>query len=344
MQAASTSCRLVRRGHSSGVASAPSLQQRVQPGKARRHVCRAFNKDGEQRAAGLQQQVAAFAASAAITAAALVNPLPAAADLVQTVPVSQMTQMAKPLPKQSIDKSKVWTVFIGSAASLFILTVAAENNGAWFPAIARANAAMAVARKRAEQAENAPQAPADIEAEADDLPPLSIESAALEAEIERRNAAAEAAMFAAAAERAEQERQAKLVEEGLFAAKKKVLQQQPEEPAAAFAEAAPAAAASSSSSSESPESNSHSSNGSSSSSSAAEAAGYTVVADTGAAPQAVAWQGSLEPAPAAAAAAAAEDSKGPAVPAAALAGVMESREVLQQYRQQQQQQQQEVRS
>uniref|UniRef100_A0A383VNE3 Uncharacterized protein n=1 Tax=Tetradesmus obliquus TaxID=3088 RepID=A0A383VNE3_TETOB len=342
MQAASTSCRLVHRGHCSAVASAPSLQQRVQPGKARRHVCRASNQDGEQRAAGLQQQVAAFAASAAITAAALVNPLPAAADLVQTVPVSQMTQMAKPLPKQYIDKSKVWTVFIGSAASLFILTVAAENNGAWFPAIARANAAMAVARKRAEQAEKAPQAPADIEAEADDLPPLSIESAALEAEIERRNAAAEAAMFAAAAERAEQERQAKLVEEGLFAAKKKVLQQQPEEPAAAVAEAAPAAAASSSSS-ESPDSSSHSSNGSasSSSSSAAEsdAAAYKVVADTAATPQAVAWQGSAEPA-----AAAAEDRKAPAVSASALAGVMESREVLQQYRQQQQQQQQEVRS
>jgi hypothetical protein len=59
--------------------------------------------------------------------------------------------MARALPKQYIDKGKVWTVFIGSAASLFILTVAAENNGAWFPAIARANAAMAQARKRAEQ-------------------------------------------------------------------------------------------------------------------------------------------------------------------------------------------------
>jgi hypothetical protein len=40
-------------------------------------------QDGEKRSAALQQQVAAFAASAAITAAALVNPLPAAADLVQ---------------------------------------------------------------------------------------------------------------------------------------------------------------------------------------------------------------------------------------------------------------------
>ncbi|KAF6256016.1 isoprenoid synthase domain-containing protein [Scenedesmus sp. NREL 46B-D3] len=301
--------------------------------------------DGEQKAAALQQQVAAFAASAAITAAALIHPLPAAADLVQTVPASQVTQTARPLPKQYIDKSKVWVVFIGSAASLFILTVAAENNGAWFPAIARANAAMTQARKKAEQPDENIQPPADIEAEADVLPPLSVESAALEAEIERRNAAAEAAMLAAAKERAELERQSKLVEEGLFAAKKKVLQQQPEELTTAAAAAAPAAAKTSSNRSEGTESSSHSSdNGTSISSSAAEednAAGYTVVADTTAAPQAVAWQGSAEPAEAAtAAAAAAEDNKVQPASASALAGVMESRELLQQYREQQQQHQQ----
>ena len=72
--------------------------------------------------------------------------------VLQTVSVNQMTQMAKPLPKQDyIDKGKVWTVFIGGAAGLFLLTVAAENNSSWFPAIARANQAMALARKRAEE-------------------------------------------------------------------------------------------------------------------------------------------------------------------------------------------------
>jgi hypothetical protein len=45
--------------------------------------CHGNLQDGEQKAGALQQQVAAFAASAAITAAALINPLPAAADLVQ---------------------------------------------------------------------------------------------------------------------------------------------------------------------------------------------------------------------------------------------------------------------
>jgi len=46
---------------------------------------------------------------------------------------------------------QVWVVFIGGAVSLFITTVLAENNGAWFPAIARANKAMAQSKKQAEQ-------------------------------------------------------------------------------------------------------------------------------------------------------------------------------------------------
>jgi hypothetical protein len=49
-------------------------------------------QDIEQRATGLQQQVAAFAVSAAVTAAALVNPLPAAADLVQVGVLPDMLQ------------------------------------------------------------------------------------------------------------------------------------------------------------------------------------------------------------------------------------------------------------
>lgn len=62
--------------------------------------------------------------------------------VVQTVPAAQVTQLAKPLPKQYIDKGKVWVAFIGGAASLFIATVLLENNAAWFPAIKKANEAM----------------------------------------------------------------------------------------------------------------------------------------------------------------------------------------------------------
>jgi hypothetical protein len=46
---------------------------------------------------------------------------------------------------------QVWVVFIGGAASLFILTVLVENNGAWFPAISRANQAMKNTKKQVEQ-------------------------------------------------------------------------------------------------------------------------------------------------------------------------------------------------
>lgn len=68
----------------------------------------------------------------------------------KTVPVSQVTEMAKPLPKQTIDKTKVWVAFIGGAVTVFGLTVLSENNESWFPAISRANKAMEMSRKRAE--------------------------------------------------------------------------------------------------------------------------------------------------------------------------------------------------
>lgn len=66
----------------------------------------------------------------------------------QTVPVSQMTEAARPLPKhENIDKGKVWIIFIGGAASLFLTTLAVENNSAWFPAISKANQAMAASKR-----------------------------------------------------------------------------------------------------------------------------------------------------------------------------------------------------
>jgi hypothetical protein len=64
----------------------------------------------------------------------------------QTVPVSQVTEAAKALPKQTIDKGKVWLYFIGGAVGLFATTIAAENNESWFPAISRANKAMSMSK------------------------------------------------------------------------------------------------------------------------------------------------------------------------------------------------------
>jgi hypothetical protein len=68
----------------------------------------------------------------------------------QMVPATQALQMAQPLPKETIDKRKVWTLFIGGAAMLFLGTLAIENTSAFFPAIARANKASVDARKAAE--------------------------------------------------------------------------------------------------------------------------------------------------------------------------------------------------
>ena len=72
----------------------------------------------------------------------------------QTVPVSQVTEAAKPLPKQTIDKGKVWLYFIGGAVSLFAVTIAAENNESWFPAISRANRAMSMTKPPMEVRQN----------------------------------------------------------------------------------------------------------------------------------------------------------------------------------------------
>eukprot|EP00879_Flechtneria_rotunda_P005909 GHRR01006215.1.p1 GENE.GHRR01006215.1~~GHRR01006215.1.p1 ORF type:complete len:372 (+),score=206.07 GHRR01006215.1:184-1299(+) len=343
----------------------------------RSQLCRAARReiDGGQQQPQLMQQLAAVAATTAVSIAAMANPLPAMAELVQTVPVSQVTQMAKPLPKQKISKGKVWTAFIGGAASLFLVTVAAENNKSWFPAIGRANDAMAKARNRPPQDE---QESSDIETTAtpsmpqqqatlpDGLPPLDIESAALEAEIERRTALLEAEE----AERREVERQSAVVAEGLLTAKKKVLgaeeinaryrasssssnsNTEAESTTAAAAgvaaaaaaeagaELAAAAAAEAASRNAANATNSSDTNGGGSSNGGhgssttnAGATGYTVVSDADSMQEEVAWQSDEDDGKP-------QDSK---QTTAAFAGILDSRKAMQQYRQQQQQQQQEVR-
>ncbi len=69
---------------------------------------------------------------------------------IQTVTATQATQMARTLPKQEVDKGGVWKVFIGGAVTLFLTTLALENNSSLFPAIARANQAAKDAKKASE--------------------------------------------------------------------------------------------------------------------------------------------------------------------------------------------------
>ena len=68
----------------------------------------------------------------------------------QTVAPASVTSLARPLPQQRVDKGKVWLIVVTGAVSLFGATVLLENNEALFPAIARANKAMAAAQREKE--------------------------------------------------------------------------------------------------------------------------------------------------------------------------------------------------
>ena len=83
------------------------------------------------------------------------------AQAIEYVPPEQMTSLAKPVKKQEVNKGKVWLLFVLGASTLFGVTIVVENNSAWFPAISRANKAMASAQaalaKKEEQGVNKKQ-------------------------------------------------------------------------------------------------------------------------------------------------------------------------------------------
>lgn len=66
----------------------------------------------------------------------------------QTVPASQATDYAKPIPKQKTDKGFVALLFAGGAASIFGAAVLLEKNSRLFPAIHKANQVMREAELR----------------------------------------------------------------------------------------------------------------------------------------------------------------------------------------------------
>lgn len=68
----------------------------------------------------------------------------------QTVPPATVSSLARALPQQKVDKGRIWLVFILGAAGLFGGTVLLENNDRFFPAISKANKAMATARAKQE--------------------------------------------------------------------------------------------------------------------------------------------------------------------------------------------------
>lgn len=57
-----------------------------------------------------------------------------------------MTGLARSLPKQKVNKGKVWLIFLAGAGALFGAAIAVERNSKLFPAIAKANQAMTASR------------------------------------------------------------------------------------------------------------------------------------------------------------------------------------------------------
>lgn len=74
--------------------------------------------------------------------------------------MSDLQNAAQPLVAQkAVDKTKVWIVLCGGAAGLFALTILAENTKAVFPAISRANEALAAQRSKRSEPAPDPAAP-----------------------------------------------------------------------------------------------------------------------------------------------------------------------------------------
>ena len=66
---------------------------------------------------------------------------------VQTVAPQDATSFARTLPKQRVNKGKVWLLFLAGATTLFGAALALEKSSALFPAIAKANQAIAATRE-----------------------------------------------------------------------------------------------------------------------------------------------------------------------------------------------------
>jgi hypothetical protein len=72
--------------------------------------------------------------------------------LMQTLSPSEAMQRAKPLTQQRpVNKGKVWLLLCGGAAGLFAATLLVENWAGLFPAVARANQAMAAQKGASEE-------------------------------------------------------------------------------------------------------------------------------------------------------------------------------------------------
>jgi hypothetical protein len=117
----------------------------------------------------------------------------------QTVSASDALQRAKPLTEtQAVDKGKIWLVLCGGAAGLFAATVLLENMSMFFPAIARANQAMAASKKAGTADDNVDPS---IDVDTASMPPPDTEAIQREREIDAKSEQAVLAGLKAARER-----------------------------------------------------------------------------------------------------------------------------------------------
>lgn len=65
----------------------------------------------------------------------------------QTVAPQDATSFAKPLKSQPVNKSRIWGLFLLGATALFGGAVALERNSSFFPAISKANQALAATKE-----------------------------------------------------------------------------------------------------------------------------------------------------------------------------------------------------
>jgi len=140
--------------------------------RARCRPCLATCRQGankEQSALCRHQPMLGLVAATAVALTCMLSP-PAWAEI-QTVAPSEATSFARTLPKQTVNKGKIWVIFLLGATGLFGAALAIERNSKLFPAIARANQALAAtkaAQKRKEADDKAVKDTWASEAKAED--------------------------------------------------------------------------------------------------------------------------------------------------------------------------------
>lgn len=108
------------------------------------------------------QPLLGIVAAAAVAMTCVLAP-PAWSEI-QTVAPKDATSFARELPKQKVNKTKIWGIFLLAATGLFGAAVAVERNSRFFPAIAKANQALAATKAAQKKKAKEDEAIRDVQA------------------------------------------------------------------------------------------------------------------------------------------------------------------------------------